>query len=109
MSKQITIRQIETAQRELNNAVSDVIGAWRTHEPYPSWELEEEWKVANPSPRGNHARLEGEVRTAAKAKADELMLKLKLGEVQPENIYSELKTVLDELHERKLSYLKVQP
>lgn len=106
MTKAATNRQIETASRELNRAISDVVDAWRQHEPYPTWDQEEEWKAANPSPRALHARIEREVMATWRHEADALLLQIKMGEINSEDCYTRLKEVLDKMHEARLSYLK---
>ena len=106
MSKPATARQLETAQRELNNAVVAIVSTWRESNPYPSWEVENEWEKANPSPRARHAAIESEVGSRAKARTHDLMLKLQLGEVSSDCVYVELKQALYELNEVRLSYIE---
>ena len=106
MAKQVTNLQIETARRELDKAVAAVVDAWRVGNPHPSWEAEEQWQRANPSPKRQHGRKEEEVRAAIRASADDLMLRIMLGTIPSEEIYTELKQVLDQLHEKKMAHIK---
>lgn len=106
MTKPATNRQIETASRELNRTISAVVEAWRQHEPYPTWEQEEEWQEANPSPRKKHARLQREVEEVWKQKANALLLQIKMGEISSEDCYAHLKALMDHMYEARLSYLR---
>lgn len=106
MTKAATNRQIETAGRELNRAIADVAEAWRQHEPYPTWEQEQEWMEMHPSPRTQHARIEKEVIAAWRHEADGLLLQITMGEISSEDCYARLKELLDRMHEVRLGYLK---
>jgi hypothetical protein len=101
----LTNRHIDTVTRELNAAVDQLIHAWRIHNPYPTWEEDSEWRAKNPSPRERHQLLEQEVRNAVKAKTNDLIVRIQLGNVLVSDIYTALKLVLDELNEQRLSYL----
>lgn len=107
MSKQLTERQLQTIAHELNASIDKVADAWRTHHPYPSWEEDAEWRRLNPSPRESHRLLEDEVRDALKTEANDLLLRLKLGRISPENAYDELKAITNRLNEQRLSYLNL--
>ena len=107
MTKAATSRQIETAKRELDKAISDVIGAWRKHNPYPTWEEEQEWEQANPSPRRQHREVEDDLRSVLEAQANDLMVQIKMGEVSSDEAYQALKHQLEKFNERKLSYLRL--
>ena len=108
MTKQATARQIETAQSEIRRAIGDVISAWRTQDPCPSYEEEQEWVERNPSPRRLHSQKESELRSALEREAHELTLKLKMGEVDGDGAYTELKVLLDALQEKRLAYLNLK-
>ena len=108
MTKQATTRQIETAQNEMRRAIGDVISAWRIQDPCPSYEEEQEWIERNPSPRQLHSQRESKLRSALERQAHELTLKFKMGEVDGESAYTELKVLLDALQEKRLAYLNLK-
>jgi len=105
MSKQPTARQVETVSRELTRAIESVVEAWRFHYPYPTWQEDEEWRRTNPSPRDQHRRIEEEFRSTVKAKADVLLLRVKLGDIPSELVFTELALILESLQEERLKLL----
>lgn len=108
MSKQPTARQIETVSRELTKAIDGVVEAWRCHYPYPTWKEDEEWRRDNPSPRDRHKKVEDEFRSVIQAKADVLLLRVKLGDISSEFVFGELKLILDSLQEERLRLLRTE-
>lgn len=104
LSKQLTNRHIGTVTRELNKAVHGIVDAWRLSDPYPTWEEDQEWRRQNPSPREKHARAETEVRAHFEKEANDLLIRIKLGEIPVASIYHELSKVLDGFGEARKRY-----
>jgi hypothetical protein len=106
MSKIPTQRQIDTASRELNRALDDVISAWESENPRPSWDQERDWEQANPSPIRKHRREAEKLRASLRGQVDDLMLRLRMAEIPGDQAFEEVKKVLDELHEQKKAFIK---
>ncbi len=107
MSKQPTRLHLDTVDRELRRAINAVVEAWRETNPCPSWEEEREWEQANPSPRRIHHKAADELHDQLEKDANDLMVRITLGEVQTDAIYDELKRKLATFDEKRLSYLKL--
>ena len=105
MSKSATIRQIETAKRELDRGIASVLQAWRETNPVPTWEQERQWEEENHSPRRRYQQQEHQFSRQFRKEADALMLRINMGEVSNEEAYAELKKVLDRFNEQRLALL----
>lgn len=73
---------------------------WDEQFPGPGYEAERAWEIANPSPIARHRRLRSSVEKPLDEIAENLMLRIKLGEVKADEVYTEIQQVAELINER---------
>lgn len=92
--------QLDALAKEIKRLRTHVEGVFERLHPCPSWEEEREWNELNPSPRRQHAQAVHDFREAVSQRlGHDLELRVRLGQVKPDEIYDALQKLTAECTE----------
>ena len=83
-----SMREVEAAERELRNRIREKA---RDVGREPSFEEDRAWRMKHPSPSERYARKVRKVGAALQAKADEILLAGRMGQITSEEFYAKVK------------------